>query len=431
MIILILILSFIVRLINLNQSLWLDESIEILAAKNISIFKLLTQYAIGDFHPPLYHLLLKFWGSIFGWSEISMRLPSVFFGILTVYFVYLIGKKLFGGKYGLASATVMAVSPLAVYYSQEARMYSLATVAVTASVYFFLKKNWMAYFFCFTIALYTDYLPYLMIPLFLYWSKSNRKLLIAHCLLLILSLPLAPLFLKQFSVGTSTASSLPLWSKVVGNFNFLSLPLTIVKFIIGRISIDNNLIYLAIISPVVLFYSWLIISVREKTLWLWFLFPLLLGFFISAFIPIFSYFRFLFVLPAFTLLVSAGAYKKGKFYLLAVLIISFVCLATFNITPDFHREDWRSAVAYINSDPGTVLIPSLAQAAPLNYYDSNLTVQDLSTMNIGYSTPVYYFQYVQEIFDPQNIIQKSLKPKGYVQVEEKRFSGLVVYKYSL
>ena len=90
-----LLLSLVLRLVFLNQSLWLDESIEALALMG----KLgpLLQYALGDYQPPLYHLIGYVTTQIFGYSEIALRLPSLISGIFTVYFVVKIGE-LIGNK---------------------------------------------------------------------------------------------------------------------------------------------------------------------------------------------------------------------------------------------------------------------------------------------------------------------------------------------
>jgi len=88
MIFLVLFLALILRLINLNQSLWLDEAVGAITVKGpfLGIFEELR----GDFHPPLYHILMWGWVRIFGASEISLRMPSVLFGVGTV----LVIKKL-------------------------------------------------------------------------------------------------------------------------------------------------------------------------------------------------------------------------------------------------------------------------------------------------------------------------------------------------
>jgi len=81
--------GLLLRLISIDQSLWLDEATTALAAK-MPLADIFTKFLPGDFHPPLYYLLMKGWGSLFGLSEISLRTPSVIFGILTIYFIYLI-----------------------------------------------------------------------------------------------------------------------------------------------------------------------------------------------------------------------------------------------------------------------------------------------------------------------------------------------------
>ena len=95
MIVLILISGLILRLVNLNQSLWLDEAINAQFVRILNLKELVFNYSIGDFHPPLYHVVLKAWTSIFGFSEISLRMPSVILGVLSIYLIYKIGKKLF------------------------------------------------------------------------------------------------------------------------------------------------------------------------------------------------------------------------------------------------------------------------------------------------------------------------------------------------
>src|SRR3989338_7517756 len=132
----ILVLGTILRLISLNQSLWLDEAINVMAANSYSFFEMITQYAIADFHPPGWFIILWLWGKLFGYSEIAVRLPSVIFGVLTIYSVYLIGKKIVSQNLGLIAALLFAINPLHIYYSQEARIYAFATLAVSINFFF-------------------------------------------------------------------------------------------------------------------------------------------------------------------------------------------------------------------------------------------------------------------------------------------------------
>ena len=153
---LILVLAFILRLVRLNDSFWLDEAAQVLESTR----PLAEQLQIaGDFQPPLMHLLTFFWLkflAIFGLerSELLVRfLPSVIPGLVSVWATYQIALKFWpktkkdtaktsaantgttktnatktSKKNALAffSALLLATSPLHVYFSQELRPYSLA-----------------------------------------------------------------------------------------------------------------------------------------------------------------------------------------------------------------------------------------------------------------------------------------------------------------
>ena len=107
--------AFLIRLIALNQSLWLDEAVTANVVKNFDFAQIISKFSPTDFHPPLYYLFMKLWTNFFGYSEIALRMPSVLFSLLTGYVIYLIG--------GIWSAAFFLFNPLIVYYSQEARMY--------------------------------------------------------------------------------------------------------------------------------------------------------------------------------------------------------------------------------------------------------------------------------------------------------------------
>lgn len=413
MIFLILLLGFALRLINLNQSLWLDEVISVLAVKTNSYSSLVTSFAPGDFHPPLYYLVLKFWDRMFGYSEIASRFPSVIFSLATGYFIFLLGKKLISSRVGLVAALFWSVNPLAVYYAQEARMYSLAALAVTAAVYFFVTKKWSWFWLSLGVAFYTDYLPWLLTPLFLPQSL----------LVLIFTLPLLPLLWQQWQISRQAALIIPVWSALLGQFDVKAFLLTPVKFIFGRIPAQ------ALFALPTVFYLWLLSQAKNRLLWSWLLVPLILGAILSLKISVFSYFRFLFVLPAFVLLLAAGT-KERRWAQLVIVVISLTALAVFNLNPEYWREDWRSAASFMAERPGPVLLPSLAQSAPLRYYDSRLVVMDKTNFNLTSAQTVYLVRYVQEIFDPTDELRQKLEAAGFTKTAERGFTGVLVWKYA-
>ena len=77
----ILFLALLLRLPNLAESLWLDElwSIRIILDNTDPLRTLLR-----DIHPPLYSIFMFSWIRLFGDSELSIRLPSLVFGLVSV-----------------------------------------------------------------------------------------------------------------------------------------------------------------------------------------------------------------------------------------------------------------------------------------------------------------------------------------------------------
>ena len=120
-----LLLAFALRIYRLpDQSLWYDEALSIHYA-NQSLRGLLAGVSGSD-HPPLHSLLLHFWMGITGRSEFSVRYLSLWWGVLGVALLYRLGKQFFNKSTALLAMALLVVSPFHIWYSQEARMYSLA-----------------------------------------------------------------------------------------------------------------------------------------------------------------------------------------------------------------------------------------------------------------------------------------------------------------
>lgn len=460
MIFLILAIALAIRIVNLNQSLWLDEAIQVLAVKENSFVDLITKYSIGDFHPPLYHLILKFWTFLFGFSEIGARSLSVLFGVGTISIVYLIGKQVGNKTLRILAALFLAFAPLHIYYSGEARMYALAAFFVAGSVYFFLRLldkanflNWTGFFSSTILFLYTDYLPWLMlIPFNLYVFWQRKKLrpqflvswLALWLICFLILLPWLPFLVKQLEQGTALAQNAPAWREVVGSFSFKALPLTAAKFIFGRISFYNKIFYGLIFLSIASFFAILIIKnffriTKEKIfIFSWLALPAIFGWLLSVFIPVYSYFRFLFVLPAMYILLAWGIQSLKLFNLKIVLasIVLLIGLATqiiFWTNPRFQREDWRGAVSYIENQSknqhSAAVFVNLAQTAPYQYYAKSVPFYGPDNWQDKNLQTLWLSRYVQPIFDPQDNLRKEVEWQGFVKIEEKDFNGVVFWRY--
>src|SRR6185503_12703607 len=87
--------------------------------------QMITRIAAGDLHPPLHHSLVWISIRLFGTSEFAVRLPSLIAGVALVPVLFWVGRVCFDRRTGWVAATLAAVAPFGVWYSQEARMYSL------------------------------------------------------------------------------------------------------------------------------------------------------------------------------------------------------------------------------------------------------------------------------------------------------------------
>ena len=106
-----------------TSSLWLDEALSV----NISQLPAgdLVRWLRHDGHPPLYYLLLHVWTDVFGTGDIAVRAMSGVFGLLTLPLAWIAGRRRGGPLLGWIAVIVVALSPFAVRYSDEARMYSM------------------------------------------------------------------------------------------------------------------------------------------------------------------------------------------------------------------------------------------------------------------------------------------------------------------
>jgi 4-amino-4-deoxy-L-arabinose transferase-like glycosyltransferase len=126
-----------------------------------------------DENPPLYYLLMRWWVRLAGFTETALRAPSALFGALFIPACAAAGRTLFNRRVGLWCALAAAVSPLHVYYAQEARSYALLLLALLLaqllaweSVRTGSRRLWLLATCCAVLALYTHTLAALgLLPL--------------------------------------------------------------------------------------------------------------------------------------------------------------------------------------------------------------------------------------------------------------------------
>lgn len=108
--------------------MWLDEALtaNIAELAPAQIFDALR----SDGHPPLFYLLSHYWGAAFGQSDFALRALPGLLSLLAALAIWFAGRRLGGRILAWVSVAVFALSPLAVRYASENRMYSLVMLEV-------------------------------------------------------------------------------------------------------------------------------------------------------------------------------------------------------------------------------------------------------------------------------------------------------------
>jgi mannosyltransferase len=123
-----------------SQSLWYDEYITTLDLKNRLAEMVISALPHTEGSPPLYFVLQWFWVPIVGRGDAAVRSLSALAGIATVPVTYLVARELQQSRrIARIAAFLVAVNPLLVWYSQEARPYSLLALTGTISVFFWAR----------------------------------------------------------------------------------------------------------------------------------------------------------------------------------------------------------------------------------------------------------------------------------------------------
>ena len=187
----------ILRLHNLGESLWYDEmlySTKYWMASWSDLWRLF----LFDPPAPLYRVFMFSWTTLFGEHELFLRMPSLLFGISSILLTYWIAETYNSWKMAALAALLLCLSPVHIWYSQEATPYSMALFFLLATVYVFRRlmagsSNWawyISYLGFFLIAVFTHYYAAIfLLPLSLLAfsaERSTRKfIIVTHCVVML------------------------------------------------------------------------------------------------------------------------------------------------------------------------------------------------------------------------------------------------------
>jgi len=208
-----------------QQSFWYDEAFSAVHVFHRSLSSTLSAMAHTENSPPLWYLLGWVDVRVLGDGEFALRLPSALAGIATVPVAWGIGRELAGRRAAVIAAALVAVNPLFVWYSQEARVYALFVFTSALAMLCFLRAlaqpsrgRMAAFALSGAVALVTHYFSvFLLAPmvLWLLYERATRRAAVgALAALAVVGGALLPLIIAQGGHGTQWIGKWALGSRL-------------------------------------------------------------------------------------------------------------------------------------------------------------------------------------------------------------------------
>lgn len=364
----------ILRLYKLDyQSIWIDEICSFKEADPklsvIDIYKFVKSF---DPHPPFYYISLHFVFMIFGYTTFVMRAYSAFLGIAGLIAFYFLGKEIANKKVGLIGTGLLAINFFHIYYSQEARMYSLMFLTTTLSFYTLIKliksptaRNTIPYIICTTLMIYSHFFALFVLfsqaVIILYFLFEKEKIerkrffllsMLSGIAVVILWIPALLIFLEASKTQSSWIPAptpdqfSSLFKEFFGNaeviFYFISI---LIIFYFVKIFNKTNDNENSNAKDKILF-QFVIISI-------WIFVSLLIPYVVSFLkIPVMVSRYFTSLLPAVILLTALGLnyVKDTKLKIIIIVLFTISSLTDIIIVKDYYNKTTKTQFREITDD---------------------------------------------------------------------------------
>ena len=221
-------------------------------------------------HPPLYYVINRIWGKIFGTSILAMRSLPAIISLLAFPCIYWLCLELFEKPItGWVAVALIAVSPFHLVFAQEARQYSLWVVITLLSSAALLRAvrvktpfSWWSYGITIVLGLYTHLFfglvsighgIYLFANNGFRFSKTVKSYLVAFLASLAVFIPWIVILVNQYSQAHKLTDWVRIYDKTYEELIKIWIHnLSIAFFDIGQGEYSDKflLLYILVISLV-------------------------------------------------------------------------------------------------------------------------------------------------------------------------------------
>ena len=392
-----------------QQSYWLDEGYTVRLVR-MSFSGMLHAIPRTESTPPVYYAAAWLWARMLGDGEFGLRSLSALAGIATVPVVWAIARRLGGVRPAAIAGLLVAVSPLLVWFSQEARSYALATLLATVSVLCVVgwmqdgRRGWLAgWALAAALGMATHYfVAFVVAPeavlLWCHRPRADRRLAAATAAVVVVGVALIPLALAQRGTGHAdyiAQGALGTRALQVPKQLLLGYasPLQIFTAVLAAAAVLVGAVWPLATDPDA--------RARARV-------PLMVGL-ACVLVPMalavvgIDFLDTRNLLPALPALyiaaamgfASARSWPLGGVLAVALAVILLLVVVLVDATPRFQRDDWRGAERALGAPagsraivaPNTGLVPLQAYLPRLRVLAGPAAVRELDVIDIPPQTP--------------------------------------------
>jgi hypothetical protein len=142
-------IALVLRLWRLDSCLWFDEVLTLVDFVRLPLGRILTEFPSQNQHM-MFSLLAHASVAVFGESAWALRLPSLVFGVASVWALFFLARRMVGTREALLTCALLTVSYHHVWFSQNARGYMGLMLFATLATWLWLeclaRRAWMWWF---------------------------------------------------------------------------------------------------------------------------------------------------------------------------------------------------------------------------------------------------------------------------------------------